>query len=185
MTAPQAAQPLPSDQAVIEVTTSHFFLAFILSFCKVFVALNGQAAEQRWGSVTIPVAPGRYTVEAWTRYVKPEMGRSGVVVDAAPGTITRVRWKAPWLIFLQGKIQVTGVEAFTPGSAPVAPAPAVAAPPAPVTAPPAPPAPAAAAPGGWHPDPSGRHEHRFHDGQNWTEHVSTAGVAGTDPVGPA
>lgn len=36
--------------------------------------------------------------------------------------------------------------------------------------------------GGWHPDPSGRHELRYWDGSAWTEHVSDGGVAGTDPV---
>ena len=104
---------------MIEVTTSFFFLAFVLHFCKVFVALNGQPAQQRWGTVAIPVAPGRYQVEAWTNYfIAPEMGRNGVVVDAMPGTVTRVRWKAPWLIFLKGSITVTEVAPLAPGMAP-------------------------------------------------------------------
>ena len=48
MTDPQGPPAPPgSDHAVIEVTTSFFFLAFILHFCKVFVALNGQPAQQR------------------------------------------------------------------------------------------------------------------------------------------
>ena len=32
----------------------------------------------------------------------------------------------------------------------------------------------------WHPDPTGRHEHRYWDGSEWTEHVSDAGVVATD-----
>lgn len=28
---------------------------------------------------------------------------------------------------------------------------------------------------GWHPDPAGRFQHRYHDGTRWTEHVATAG----------
>jgi|SRR6478609_2138097 len=177
MTTPQAPHQNPADQAVIEVRTSFFFLAFLLHFCKVYVALNGHAAPQKWGTVAIPVAPGRYTVEAWCNYfIAPEMGRNGVVIDAAPGTVTRIRWKAPWLIFLKGSVQVLGVEPLAPGAAPLA-APSA----APTAAAAAPPAPAAAQ-GGWHPDPSGRHEQRYHDGTRWTEHVSTAGVAGTDPT---
>lgn len=44
-------------------------------------------------------------------------------------------------------------------------------------------------PAGWYPDPKGRYEQRYHDGSDWTEHVSTAGTAGTDdptagPAGP-
>src|SRR4051794_13133389 len=39
-----------------------------------------------------------------------------------------------------------------------------------------------AAPAGWHPDPRGRHEHRYWDGTQWTDHVADAGVMSTDPV---
>ena len=49
--------------------------------------------------------------------------------------------------------------------------------------PPAPPAPAQ--PGvaaGWYPDPSGRFEHRWRDGQNWTSTVATQGQQYHDPV---
>ena len=38
-------------------------------------------------------------------------------------------------------------------------------------------------PGEWRPDPSGRHQHRYWDGEGWTEHVSDEGVAGVDPLG--
>jgi hypothetical protein len=36
---------------------------------------------------------------------------------------------------------------------------------------------------GWHPDPSGRYEHRWWDGERWTEAVSTAGATFADPYG--
>jgi hypothetical protein len=47
-------------------------------------------------------------------------------------------------------------------------------------------APAAAAsvpttPAGWYPDPSGRFEMRYWDGDKWTEHVSRQGQTYTDP----
>jgi uncharacterized protein YxjI len=34
----------------------------------------------------------------------------------------------------------------------------------------------------WYPDPTGRHEHRYWDGNAWTDHVSDRGVTGSDPV---
>lgn len=37
---------------------------------------------------------------------------------------------------------------------------------------------------GWFPDPSGKHEHRYWDGEAWTEHVATNGVQAVDPPGP-
>ena len=36
-------------------------------------------------------------------------------------------------------------------------------------------------PAGWQSDPTGRHDHRYWDGSSWTDNVSDAGVAGTDP----
>jgi uncharacterized protein YxjI len=35
----------------------------------------------------------------------------------------------------------------------------------------------------WYPDPWGRHEHRYHDGETWTEHVADHGRPGVDPPG--
>jgi hypothetical protein len=34
----------------------------------------------------------------------------------------------------------------------------------------------------WAPDPSGRHDYRWWNGQAWTSHVSTNGAAAIDPV---
>ena len=37
----------------------------------------------------------------------------------------------------------------------------------------------------WHPDPGGRHQYRYWDGQAWTDHVSDNGLATVDPLPPA
>jgi hypothetical protein len=37
-------------------------------------------------------------------------------------------------------------------------------------------------PAGWFPDPSGRCDQRYWDGQRWTEHVLRGDVQGTDPL---
>jgi hypothetical protein len=55
---------------------------------------------------------------------------------------------------------------------------------APTVAPPvaaATPAPASTTPAGWYPDPSGRFEMRYWDGNAWTEHVARQGQQYTDP----
>ena len=39
-----------------------------------------------------------------------------------------------------------------------------------------------ALPAGWHPDPVGRHQYRYWDGNGWTSHVADNGVAAIDPV---
>lgn len=41
-------------------------------------------------------------------------------------------------------------------------------------------------PAAWHPDPLQRHEYRYWDGSQWTDHVSDGGRVGHDPVaGPS
>jgi uncharacterized protein YxjI len=40
-------------------------------------------------------------------------------------------------------------------------------------------------PANWYPDPLGRHELRFYDGTQWTEHVSSNGKQSVDPLTPA
>jgi len=53
------------------------------------------------------------------------------------------------------------------------------------SSPPPPPRPAIPPPPGspaaWAADPTGRHEHRYWDGESWTENVSNGGVQGVDP----
>jgi len=41
---------------------------------------------------------------------------------------------------------------------------------------------ATAVPAGWHPDPTGRHDHRWWNGVRWTSHAADGGVAVTDPL---
>jgi hypothetical protein len=42
---------------------------------------------------------------------------------------------------------------------------------------------APAVPEQWAADPSGRHQHRWWNGREWTEHVADNGVSGVDPLG--
>lgn len=37
----------------------------------------------------------------------------------------------------------------------------------------------------WYPDPDGRHEVRYWDGQQWTDRVTDNGVQSTDPLPPS
>jgi uncharacterized protein YxjI len=39
-------------------------------------------------------------------------------------------------------------------------------------------------PADWYPDPSGRHELRYYDGTQWTEHVSSGGRQSVEPLTP-
>jgi hypothetical protein len=41
-----------------------------------------------------------------------------------------------------------------------------------------------AVPAAWHPDPTGRHTHRYWDGTAWTPHVADDGLLALDPLEP-
>ncbi len=51
-----------------------------------------------------------------------------------------------------------------------------------LTAPPGTAPPSQTSPPAWHPDPTHRHQLRYHDGTRWTAHVSDGGVGGSDPI---
>ena len=36
---------------------------------------------------------------------------------------------------------------------------------------------------GWFPDPSGEHQHRYYDGDNWTDMVGDNGIRSNSPLG--
>lgn len=66
---------------------------------------------------------------------------------------------------------------------PVAPAAAVTPPPSAVLPLPSGPVPAPpSSPAGWHADPTGRHQQRYWDGQQWSDHVADGGQMSTDPT---
>lgn len=143
----------PVPPSAIDVHTSFFPLAFLFLLFKPRVAINGTVYDQfGWGDTRIPVPAGRYQVEVWVPYLFfPTMGRNGAVVDVPAGAIVQVRWRAPWFVFLQGKVSVTGPFALEQSAAPtgappppgdqLAPPPTTAlpAPPPPSVQPPAPP----------------------------------------------
>ncbi len=168
--------------ATIEIKTTYFFLAFLLALFKPQASIDGGPAfTVGWGSTPVPVPPGSHRVDVWMPYLfLPTMGRNGAVVEVRPGDAVQVAWRAPLVVFFPGKVTVGPAQGGAPvgagpgGYAPAGYAPAAASPPV---------QPAAAAPGGWHPDPSGRHQQRYFDGSSWTEHVVDDGVQSTDPTG--
>ncbi len=136
--------------AYLEVTTSFYALAFILGLFRPKLAVNGQEyGPISWGATPVPVPPGRYLVEAWVPYLFiTRMGHRSVTVDVPPGSVVRVRWRAPWLVFLAGKIEVDPpVPVTLPAPPASAPPPPASAPPPPAAAPPPPPAAAPQPPG--------------------------------------
>ena len=99
--------PQPSAPIAIQVETSYPTLAFLLSAFNTRIVINGQRYELPWGTNTFPVGPGLHSVRVSFKYFLPsDAGGNEVEVDVQPGRTVRVRYRAPWLVFLRGKIQV-------------------------------------------------------------------------------
>lgn len=108
--------------------------------------------------------------ETLTITAQPADGGTRVDINGAISPAMRNR--------LTGVINTLGGTAASapgvaPGFAPAPPAPAPAAAPVPAGAP--------GSPAAWHPDPAGRHEQRYWDGNAWTDHVMDKGQPGSDP----
>jgi Protein of unknown function (DUF2510) len=173
--------------------------AFLLYLCKPRVAVDN-VYEQivRWGENALEVPPGRRYLRVWFNYITGPTNVGEVVLDVPEGQPVRLVYKTRWLIFLPGKLEIEGggPQAGLPygGAAagmPMAgqPGPAAGqphlhgqAPGQPQSQPQAQAQGAGQAPPGWNPDPTGRHQHRWWDGQRWTSAVADHGVPADDPL---
>lgn len=165
---------------VIQLRCKVFPMAFLLYLCKVKVSIdNGYEQILRWGENTLNVPPGRHHLRVWFNYITGPTNVGEAVVDVPDGQPVRMVYKTRWMIFLPGKLELEG---FAPqhgqhyGGAPsggYAQQPQQAAMQASA---------GGEAPPGWNPDPMGRHEHRWWDGQRWTSAVADRGVTSDDPI---
>lgn len=173
--APQAApQPPAGDPQLgaIELKTSYFALAFLLALFPAKSVIDGGAElAHGWGTRVYPIPAGQHSVRVWCPYLGfIKMGDHTQVVDVAPGQVTALQWKAPWLAFIKGTWIPLGSRPLTPQdlqtNAPTASRPA------PPTGTQPPPPATATPPAGWQPDPQGQATYRYWDGQQWTDHTS-------------
>src|SRR4051812_17385501 len=101
--------PPPAGTTGIEVTAKFFVLAFILNLFKPIVTIDGNAVKSTWRKPNFfAAAPGQHTVQVHFPYgfIKTA-GKATTTVTVQPGQTVRVAYKAPWLIFLPGKITVS------------------------------------------------------------------------------
>jgi hypothetical protein len=87
------------------VTTKFFFLAFLLYFFPPTVVIDGTANQVKWGSHFWPTPPGDHSVKIFFKYLfMKEAGPAETTVTVPEGGTANVTYKAPWLVFLKGKI---------------------------------------------------------------------------------
>jgi Protein of unknown function (DUF2510) len=165
--APQAHQP-----GGVHLRTGFFPLAFILYLFPPKCSVDGSPEfALRWGDNHLPVPAGRHHIRVWFPYLFiSQCGPAETVVDV-PESGMPLEYKAPtWWVFSKGKMLIPGY-----GPAPAAPVPVQ-------QGYGAQPQVASTTGGAWHPDPTGRYEQRYWDGQGWTAHVARGGVQASDPI---
>jgi major membrane immunogen (membrane-anchored lipoprotein) len=95
--------------ATIRITTKFFPLAFLLFFFPARVVLDG--AEERklgWFKTTdISVTPGTHRLHLYFPYMLPsKAGKADVEVTVEEGQTVQVNYKAPWLVFMRGRVKI-------------------------------------------------------------------------------
>ncbi|MCW2968627.1 MAG: hypothetical protein JWM71_2399 [Solirubrobacteraceae bacterium] len=94
--------------ATIQLRTKFFPIAFLLLLFPARASVDG-AAEQKvgWGTTDLSVSPGSHRIEVWFPYFFVfNVGKASTEVSVQEGQTVQVTYKAPWLVFLPGKIKV-------------------------------------------------------------------------------
>ena len=94
--------------SAIEITAQFIPIAFLLLLFPPTFVVDGQVMKGKWREpTTIPVAAGSHSVRIFFRYLFiMDAGVGEAQVTVADGAVTRVGYKAPWLVFLKGRMTV-------------------------------------------------------------------------------
>jgi hypothetical protein len=100
------SQPAPSTG--VEITAKFFPLAFLLFFFPPTFVIDGQSMKGQWRTPTpIALSAGRHQVKVYFRYLWfMDAGVGEVAVDVTEGSLRRITYKVPWLVFLPGRMSV-------------------------------------------------------------------------------
>jgi hypothetical protein len=104
-----STQPNADGQTGIRVTASFMPLAWILFLLKPHMGVNGSDVVGAWKQpMFFPTPPGQHTVMAYFPYFIPKQaGKGTITVNVAPGQVVDVTYRAPWIVFLPGKMKAS------------------------------------------------------------------------------
>jgi hypothetical protein len=95
------------ETGTIEVTAQHSALAFIYALFRPNVEIDGRLEKRPWGTHAFEVPAGHHTVEvSYPWLFAPKCGKNSVEVDVRAGETVRVRYNAPPIRYVAGKITV-------------------------------------------------------------------------------
>jgi len=94
--------------AAIELTITHSPLAFIYEFFTPTVEINGTKQRLPWGTHTLEMPPGAYTVAiSYPWLFAPECGKNTVRFELKQEETKRVAYRAGLIRFVPGKMHVS------------------------------------------------------------------------------
>ena len=94
---------------VLELNLSFHFLQWIAYFITPKVMINGYLDRRSWGVHRIQLAPGQHHVRVSFPYLfNDDCGPAEAMVPIYPGMLTRVDYQIPFLVFMNGTMNVYG-----------------------------------------------------------------------------
>lgn len=93
----------------LQLKTSFFVLMWILFFLKPRLEVNGQDLPlDGWGESRHRLSAGSNQVTVYFPYLFPKRaGVATVTVDVPTDGAVRLEYRAPWIVFLAGKLRPT------------------------------------------------------------------------------
>jgi hypothetical protein len=95
--------------ANINLITKFFPLAFLLYLFPPRVEVDGGPPQKiSWGQSLLQVAPGQHHLTVYFPYmfIVPKAGKAEIDVTVQEGQTVTVTYKAPWLVFLAGRVAI-------------------------------------------------------------------------------
>ena len=97
-----------SPSGTIELTVTHSKLAFIYRLFTPTVEINGVKERRPWGVHDYALPPGTYDVSvSYPWFLSPECGKNAARVELEIGTVRKIKYTAPLIRYLPGKIVVS------------------------------------------------------------------------------
>ena len=92
---------------VVSLRTRFWSMAFLQLLCRTRVELDGQRHVLAWGQLRVPVVAGWHQLRVSFRYLWMDCGAATKDFDVRGGHIVELTYRAPWLVFLRGKLRLS------------------------------------------------------------------------------
>ena len=147
--------PDRSGTGVISLETTFWALGVLWLMGRVRVELDGEQRELPWGHLRLPVAAGTHRLRVSCKYLWwKDAGAATRQLDVRSGETVALRYRAPVVVFLAGRLRLLGQDSARPE--PDAGGSLGQLAPAPWGTP------------GWYPDPLDALQQRWWNGDRWT-----------------